>query len=347
MEKDNPQELTERKERILRAVIVEYVSEVEPIASDHLASKYDLGGKAATIRSELAEMAELGYLDQPHSSAGRIPSDRGYRYYVDRLMTPVPATTEEQKQIRAIKDEDETLKELLIEATRILSRLTSQFTAAATIKDHSLTVRHAVVTAMGPDRLLLVFVLSNGHVENHIVEAPLGMTLELIGQINDILLATLQTKTLVQLSKCRFAATGNPLADGLLAEVGSVLRGAAKDLTRGQFITDGEEYILAQPEFHRSRELMDLVLRSLDDAELLRSAIVGQGSMEDKVTIGRENERAELHPLSIARRVFYVGSQEAGAIAIIGPTRLDYQRGLNLLDFTAKAVSDTLTKLYS
>jgi heat-inducible transcriptional repressor len=344
MEKDG--ELTERKARILRAVVLEYVIGAEPIPSDLLVSKYDLGAKSATIRSELADITELGLLEQPHTSAGRIPSDLGYRYYVDRLMVREAASAEDRQQVQSVQSDEDTLKELLTETTKALARLTTLFAAAATIKDNHVPVRHVVVTALGPERAMLVLVLGNGHVENRIITLPAGTSLDSLGKANEALMASLPGKTLGQLARHRVPSTGQPEVDRILAEACGIVRSAAKDLTRGHFITDGEEFILAQPEFRRNQELMEALVRHIDNEDLLRAAVVDQPRNEDGVTIGRENEREELAPLAISRRVFFVGDQEAGALAIIGPTRQDYNRGLSLLDYTAQAVSKTLTKLF-
>lgn len=348
MRSDNPGgELSARKAQILRAVILEYVEAAEPVASDLLASKYELGVKSATIRHELAEIADLGYLEQPHTSAGRIPSDVGYRFYVDHLMDPRTATTEEKTQVRSAQHDDETLREILVETTKVLSRLTNLFAAAATVKDSMVPVKHVVVTALGPERGMLVMVFGNGHVENKILELPLGISLDQLGRVNDLLAAALVGKPLGSLTKAKPAPDGAPMVDALLTEAYSVIRSAAKELTRGQFVTDGEEYILSQPEFQRDRLALEQLIRSLENEEALRTAVVGQASAEDGVTIGRENASPDMQSLAISRRVFMVGGSEAGAIAVIGPTRQHYDKGLSILEFTAKAISETLTKIYS
>jgi heat-inducible transcriptional repressor len=348
MRSDGPGgDLTSRKAQILRAVILEYVDAAEPVASDLLAAKYELGVKSATIRHELAEITDLGFLEQPHTSAGRIPSDIGYRFYVDHLMEPRPTTPDEKSQVKSAQDDDETLKEILVETTKVLSRLTNLFAAAATVRDSAVPVKHVVVTALGPEKGMLVMVLGNGHVENKIVELPFGITLDQLGRVNEVLAASLVSKPLGSLAKAKPAMDGAPLVDSLLTEVYSVIRAAARDLTKGQFVTDGEEYILSQPEFQRDRAALEQLIRSLENEETLRSAVVGQQVAEDGVTIGRENQSPELQSLAISRRVFMVGGNEAGAIAVIGPTRQHYDRGLSILEFTAKAISETLTKIYS
>jgi len=340
-------DLSARKAQILRAVIIEYVRGAEPIASDLIAHKYELGVRSATVRAEMADITDLGFLEQPHTSAGRIPSDIGYRYYVDNLLTHQDATDDDKRKVRTAQEEEETLKELLVETTKVLSRMTSLCAAAATIKDSTVPVKHGILTVVGPGKGLIVLVLGNGHVENRLVELPLSATIEHVGQVNEAISTTLVGMQLGALSKVRFLGSGNPGLDLILSEVSEVLRSVGKDLTKGHFITEGEEYILAKPEFIRDHSLLESVVRSLEDQETLRSAIVGTPPIEEGTTIGREHGKDDLRPLAISRRIFFVGGSEAGALAIIGPTRMDYDRGLSLLDHTAKAVTQTLTKLFT
>src|SRR5687768_17230261 len=171
-------DLDPRKQTLLRAIIFEYVTGFEPVASEMLVSKYDLGIKSATVRNEMAEMSELGYLEQPHTSAGRIPSDQGYRYYVDRLIIQREPELAAKQKLKGAAEEGDALQELLRDTTRVLSRLTHSLSAAAIVRDSSLVVRNTIITAMGPQQALLVVVLSNGHVENRMIEIPPGLTLQ-------------------------------------------------------------------------------------------------------------------------------------------------------------------------
>lgn len=332
-------DLTPRKEQILRAVIVEYITAAEPVASELIAQKYELGVRSATVRSELAEITDLGLLEQPHTSAGRIPSDRGYRYYVDRLIVETPVGAESQDKLQEATEED-TLRQMLRGTTRTLSRLTHLLSAAATVRDTRIRVRNGILTALGPQKGLIVLVLENGHVENRMVDCPAGLTLQHIGQVNEILSKLLENSTVGQLAKVKPPTVDDTVLAKILKSVFAALRATARDITRGQLITEGEEYILSQPEFQRSAGGLSALLASIEDDEAMHAAVIGDG-----VTIGRENPIEKMQGLSILRKTFYVGSEEAGTIAIVGPTRLQYDRAISLLDFTAHAVSETLTKL--
>jgi heat-inducible transcriptional repressor len=336
--------LSDRKERILKAIILEYIQSAEPIASDVVVKGYDLGVKAATVRSEMADITDQGLLDQPHTSAGRIPSDSGYRYYVDRLLEPPLLDRREKKAIQTKVDEEDTLQSLLEGVVRILARTTHLASAAATLRDAEVLVHKAVVTALGPGNALLVLMLRNGAIENRVVACPPELTLEELGRLNDILELTVEGRSLASLVRYRGPAEPNPRIAALLESAGAELRSTAKDLTRGRLIVDGEEYVVTQPEFQRNPGLGQAVLQALEDEEALREAIVD--GLPVPAVIGRENSREPFQALTIIRSSFHIGGEEAGAVAVIGPTRLNYARGFRLVSFVAESVSQSLGRVF-
>ncbi|MCX7800476.1 MAG: hypothetical protein N2109_09065, partial [Fimbriimonadales bacterium] len=259
-----------RKRSILRAVVVEYVAGAEPVGSELIVRKHSLGVKSATVRYELAEMAEMGYLEQPHTSAGRIPSDLGYRYYVDYLIEKPTLAPEAKQEVASSVEEGEVLSILVREATRALSRLTQLLAAATILRDGRITVRNAVLSALGPDKALLVLVFNNGHVENRLLDCPPGITLTDIGVANEILNRHLPGKTVRSLARGRAPVEAGPPTQASLVEATwSVIRSVARDILRGQIHLEGEEYILAQPEARRDAEFVRRALKALDDTAAL------------------------------------------------------------------------------
>ncbi|MES1228286.1 MAG: hypothetical protein ABUL72_06405, partial [Armatimonadota bacterium] len=234
-------ELSPRKAQILKAVIVEHVSTAEPVASDVIAAKYELGVRSATIRSEMAEITDMGLLEQPHTSAGRVPSDTGYRHYVDTLAVRPSVRPDEKEKIVKATREEEALKEMVGETTKMLSRLTRSLSAALTVRDGGLTVMHVALTALGPERGLLVLVLQNGHVENRLVDLPKRMTLDDLGQANEALASLLVGKKLSELARMKATPIASPVEKTVRGAV-TVTQGIAKELMRGHLITEGEEY---------------------------------------------------------------------------------------------------------
>jgi len=339
-------ELEERKRQILRAMILEYVAAAEPVGSELLASKYGFGVRSATIRNELADLVEQGYLEQPHKSAGRIPSDLGYRYYVDELGEWVNLGAKTRNVVKTATDEREALKELLTDTARVLSQLTQLMSAASIVPDGQLKVRHAVITALGPERLLFVLVLNNGHVINRLVESSQNLTLTEIGRANAVLAKCVEGTSLDALARMKVPTTGeSPALDRLITSVIQLASLAAREVDRHELIVEGEEFLLNQPEIRRNIDLFNHLYKTLETRAGVKELFEFAGDEQQSITIGREHGAETLAPFAILRQRFFAGENEAGMIAVIGPTRMNYDASRSLLDFTAKAISDTLTKL--
>jgi len=339
-------DLAPRKQTILQAIVIEYVTAAEPVGSEQIVQKYELGVKAATVRNEMAEMAELGFLEQPHTSAGRVPSDLGYRYYVDKLLSIRDIEPSSRSKVLSATEEGEVLQKLLHDTARALSRITQLLSVATTIRDHSVTVKHVVLSALGPAQALLVVILSNGHLENRMIECQSGLTLEDIGRLNEMMVGAMVGKTLKVLAKSRpSTATGNPAVDKMMSTINSSVRSIARELTRGTLITEGEEFMFAQPEFQRDFSVLNDLLTELVESDILYDSVAPNDPART-VTIGKENRHERMHRFSVVRHSYYVGDQEAGAIALIGPTRMRYERSIPIVDFTARALSESLTRFF-
>jgi heat-inducible transcriptional repressor len=337
------QDLDPRKQRLLRAIVFEYVTSGEPVASDMLVQKYDLGVKSATVRNELAEMSELGYLEQPHTSAGRIPSDSGYRFYVDKLIVEKVIGENHQRALKDPTEDTEALQDLLRDTIKVLSRATNQLGVATTTKDSNITIRTALVSAIGPTQAILVVALNNGHIENRLLECPKNLTLEDLGATNEALTIQVVGKDLKSLARSKPLAAENPVREKLLSLVWTQLRTIAKQLTRGKLITEGEEFLFSKPEFQRDAGALSELFRQLDETDVLYDAVSPKA---DVVTIGKENRSEQLHRFSVVRKGYYIGSNEVGVVAIVGPTRMDYDGSIPLVNFTADALSRSLTRFF-
>jgi heat-inducible transcriptional repressor len=340
-------DLDARKRSILHAVIVEYLAGAEPVGSELLVQKYPLGVKAATVRNELAEMSDLGYLEQPHTSAGRIPSDLGYRYFVDRLIPLPPVDPASKQRVRSASEDGDALQILLRDTARILSQMTQLLSIATTLRDSEVVVRNAVVSALGPKQVLLVLVLSNGQVENRMLECPNGITLEDVGRTNDLLSQLMGGKTLRSLVRAKAPpVSGSAASDRMMSLIWSNIRAMARELTRGITVTEGEEFMLAQPEFQRDVHSLRDLLEALTQGDALYEEMQQPADPPHNVTIGREHRTEILHHFSVVRHSFFVGEQEAGVIAIIGPKRMHYERSIPLVNYTARALSQSLTRFF-
>lgn len=331
--------LSGRKRTILGAVIIEYVSSVEPVASETILQNFSLGVSSATVRNEFAELSELGYLQKPHTSAGRIPSDQGYRFFVDHMMNVEKPGVEEMRHVRRVTEHGDVLQNVLRESVRFLSRSTQLLSGATIAGRTQVKVRHGVVSALGPDRALLVLVLDNGHVENRLIELPIGVTLEQVGAANELVLSEVVGLTLKSLQTLRVA---NP--DRLIQALVGTLKTVAKELSKGVVVTAGEELLLNQPELKRNELIFPQLIAALEEDDVLMRSL---SHTPTEVTIGAENEDERLRAFSVIRSSFSIGEEPVGSVAVIGPTRLNYSRNLGYVEFIAKAVSDMLTRMSS
>jgi len=340
--------LDKRKELILRAVVFEYVHAVEPVGSQVLTERHDLGVKPATVRNELAEMADLGYLDQPHTSAGRIPSDLGYRYFVDHFVTPRPPEPEVKARIKDVTESEQVLQDLLQGTTQLLSRISRLMTAGQALRNADLTVRSVMITAMSAESGLLVVVLTNGQVENRVIKMPNTTTLADIGRVNEIIGSAYTNIELSKVGKVRLETDDlPPVVQSLLGSVHTGLKNVSKALTKSKMILEGKEYLYAQPEFQKNGAPVESLLQAIDQAEegLGGAKLPQPTGPSTTALIGYENAEEVFRQFTILHAPFRVGDQEAGSLAIIGPTRLDYETTIPLLEYAAKALSQTLTQI--
>ncbi len=337
--------LSERQEKILHAVIVEYVDTGEPVPSALIVERYPLGVGPATVRKELSELAERGYVEQPHISAGRIPSDVGYRYYVERLARP-QAVPKARAHIRHLAETESDVDELFSATCRFLASLTHALSLAATINQPETSVKHISLSALGPKKLLLTVVLSTSVVENRLIDAS-DFTLEDVATVTALLKQHAETQKLRHLARRPVPALpyARPSVQALFAKVWKTLRSLARTLTAGKILSEGTSYLIAQPEFQKDIHALAEVLSALEDAEIARGAIEQPAERTPAVSIGRENEPTPLKRLAIIAGKVTVKGEEAGIIAIVGPTRLKYEFAIPLVQETSQALSDVLTQL--
>lgn len=343
--------LEERKQRILRAVVRDYVETAEPIGSEALAERYDFGVKSATLRNEMAEMAEQGYLQQPHTSAGRIPSDKGYRYYVDWLITPRSPSTGQRQQMRTRLDRARREVESVLQQTcRMLSALTSYVSMATPPSLDEDVVRQVHLAVLDRERLLVVLALGTGRVEHAVVSAGVDLMGVDLGRVEHLVGAAVQGRTVA-------LASGDAVVDpveGLSPDAQTVYRAVMHTVSDalarysteepGEVVVEGTAAVLRQPEFEHAEMIRELVA-FLEERRRLFSLLRDVYNKETQVVIGTEHcdHRMQMCSLVLAR--YTVLGRYAGTIGVLGPTRMDYDRTVPAVRFMARSVSEVLTKL--
>jgi heat-inducible transcriptional repressor len=340
-----------RKQRILNAVVQDYVLTAEPVGSHLLVERYELGVKSATVRNELAELSERGFLRQPHTSAGRVPSDLGYRFYVNRLMVLSPLARLERLQIQqALRSAESELDAILRKTCQLLTQLT-QLPAVATSPEapDETYLRQVFLSSAAADKALLVFLFSTGRTEHRLLaEAPLSATdaLTLANALTDRfcdkpLTELRRTVRETEVAPSELVGLGR-LWQRLVRELVLVIQSVAENVP---VIVEGSQSVLAQPEFRDVECLSQFFVMLQERAAMLELLRMEAAEKDVEVRIGKELGRPELQSFAVVSSPYFVGTRERGSIGVIGPTRMDYGVAVTHVRFLAQALSGLLTSL--
>jgi heat-inducible transcriptional repressor len=340
--------LDERKQKILGAVVRDYVETIRPVGSEELATRHAWGVKSATIRNELAELSELGYLRQPHTSAGRIPSDLGYRFYVDHLM--VARDIDEAKVSRSFNDNRTLEMERLLRQTcAMLTRMTSYTAVATPPRPADTLITQVFITTIGDNHLLLAVVLSTGQVENRLFAEMSEISASDLVMLGNALNAAFSGKSLDSISVStkmvapeEFNSRQRKRYDAFAHTVLLMIQHNTEEET---VYLEGATEILRQPEFRdvtKLESLFETLQRRTLLFQTLSRALFGS---DVTIVIGEENYIPAMQECSVVTASYYIGTQERGTIGVVGPTRMDYDRAVPAVNFFARSLSQTLTRL--
>jgi len=341
--------LDERKRRILHSIIDDYIDTAEPIGSRTVARKYEIGLSSATIRNEMADLEEMGYLAQPHTSAGRIPSDKGYRLYVNELMNKYEMQPGEVETIKeALQLRINVLGDIIKHASNVLSRIT-KYTSIAAVKPQStkITIRAVQVVPVESGKALVLVVTSTGVVRNGIVRIPESMTPDILIKISVILNNKLTGLSQEQIVNSIISDIEKET--GILFEVVTSLVNSIKNclaqIDNPELFMDGATNFLNFPEFKdiaKAKELLSL----MDAKDIIAKLLHGTGENGDiKVLIGSENDLDEIKECSLVVATYNMSDTVLGSIGIIGPTRMEYSRVISSLNYIRKLLNRELLNL--
>jgi heat-inducible transcriptional repressor len=337
--------LDRRKQSLLQTIVMTYVQRAEPVGSHFLASQEPLGVRSATIRNELAEMTELGYLRQPHTSAGRIPSDLGYRYYVDHLLRWDRLPAAEARAIRGAQRISEgDLEQLLTQTCRVLSSLTRYTSVASPPTSAEPVIRQVHLVQVAPKQVLAVVVLDNGQVVHRFSEVSSPLSPAAVTQLGNILDMYLRDRSVGQVPQ-----TPPPVDEA--REYDDVLRALLAVIGRGvvqedsDLYVDGASRILEQPEFREANRVEPLI-RFLEGRrtayEILRRLLEQR---DLTVSIGHENPHEAMHEVSLVAARYGAGSGRVGWVALVGPTRMHYDQAVPAVQYAARVLTETLSRI--
>ena len=333
--------LDDRKLAVLRAIVQDYVSTMEPVGSKSLVDRHHLDVSPATIRNDMAVLEEQGYIAQPHTSAGRIPTDKGYRLFVDRLSGVKPLSGAERRAIETFLAGAYDLDDVVTRTVRLLAQLTRQ---VAVVQYPSLTrssIRHVELVPLAAKRVLLVLITDTGRVQQRMVELPAPIGEDAVTQLRAVLNACLDGRMLTEVASVvadlpeRVQPNERPNA----AAVFSVVLESLVERNEEKVVVGGASN-LTPADFSQG---LHEVLESLEEQVVLMR-LLGESVDQSAVTvrIGAENPVAGLRSTSLVVAGYGSGDQEVARLGVLGPTRMDYPTAMGAVRAVARYVGQIL-----
>ncbi|PZR58473.1 MAG: heat-inducible transcription repressor HrcA [Candidatus Meridianibacter frigidus] len=335
-------ELDGRKAYILATIVYEYIATAEPVGSNTLTHKYNLGVSSATIRNDMAELEAGGYLVQPHTSAGRIPSDSGYRMYVDQLMQPEQLAAPERNKIRdELKAASDELGELIESTARLLGRLSNNLAFAVAPAAESQSFRHIQLIWLTSLTGVAVVMTSMGAASQSFFELKTEITPDDLSRFSSVLNARVSGKLLREITDEEISSASKEV--GLGEDVRAAVLGALKVARASESPTisaSGAQNLLDQPEFQdlsKLRSILQMVEEQKTLYDLVADSMVGE---QARVKIGHELGSEDINECSIVTVPYRFGEHAHGMLAILGPRRMPYGRLIALANGTAQSLGD-------
>jgi heat-inducible transcriptional repressor len=337
-------ELDKRKAFVLATVVYEYIATAEPVGSNTLTQKYNLGVSSATIRNEMAELEAGGYLIQPHTSAGRIPSDAGYRTYVDELMAPETLPAEEQRRIKdEFRQASRELDEVIDHTTRMLGQLAKNLAFVLAPVREGQSFRHVQLIWLSSRTGLAVIVTSLGVGSQNLFEFAEHVTADDLTRLSNRLNSTLGGLLMrdVTFDLVAVAVREAGLDDELAQAVDHAFRVAA-NAAEPAVLSSGAQHLLDQPEFQDLRKLR-AILRIVEEQKSLYDLVAdSMHATGTTVKIGHELGSDEITECSLVAVPYKMREGAVGVLAILGPRRMPYGRMMALASGTAESLNDYL-----
>ena len=340
-------ELNERKRKILRTIIDDYISSAMPVGSKTIAEQLGMRISSATIRNEMSELEKLGYLEQPHTSAGRIPSDKAYRMYVDQLLEIASLSAEDAEFIKGYYDERMHETQGILEgAAKAISNATDYVSLIMPPQLKSVAIKHIQLVPVSERAALAVVVTDAGIIKDTPVILESNVT---PAQLEDA------SHLLNKIFAGRQISEGNVLR---INDIYNEIQGQREIFTQiTDFLTSrlnpghreiligGAAKLLAHPEYATDLDATRNMLQLLDSKEQLKDILLEQPDMEIRVRIGAENHNANMHDCSVVTATYRLGGRVMGRLGVIGPVRMNYGRVLQVMKYMSASLSEVLSSV--
>lgn len=338
--------LSERKERILASIVEYYIATGEPVGSKTLLEHSDLAVSSATVRNEMAELAALGYIEQPHTSAGRVPSQLGYRYYVDNLMSQYELPLQEKRLIESrILGASGEPQQILEQAGQVLAEITNCAVVSTTPCDEHAVIRRVELVPLGTRTAMMIMLSSSGILKSKVCRTDCELSMDIIEIFYNVVSQNFIGKSAEEVTIAMIQTLALSLGSKSLAmsPLLVTLSDLAQMTEQTQLLLEGQSNLLNYTDYSNAYEIMEF-LRQSDPLTTLFSSKKNTGS--PSILIGKENQFRELQDSSMIFSKYNVSGKESGTLGIIGPTRIDYARLIPSLKYLTEIVgnimSDTL-----
>lgn len=339
--------LSERQKMILTAIVDDYVRSAEPVGSRSISKRGDVHFSPATIRNEMSDLEELGFLEQPHTSAGRIPSNKGYRYYVDHLLRHGTLSASELAMLKSFFAEKlQEVEQVIQQVASVLSSMTNYTSIVLGPELFNTTLKHLQVVPLNEQSAVAIIVTSSGHVENKMFEIPPNVSIHEVEKFVAILNAKLVNVPLLHFKSKLYDEISDELRRHVAGyeELVNVFENVVRDDSQSRIFLSGTTNMLTQPEFKdvaKVKSILDL----LDETPTLVKMIssVPEGI---QVRIGTENAVEAMNSCSLITATYSLDGKMLGTIGILGPTRMEYGKVIHLLDHLTKDLAVRLERWY-
>lgn len=338
--------LSDRQRLILNAIVDNYIHSAEPVGSRTLSKREEVGFSSATIRNEMADLEELGYLEQPHTSAGRVPSTKGYRFYVDNLLQPKTVNQIEVGNLKSIFADRIFHFEQTIEHTAsILSQMTNYTSIALGPEIFEHRLKHIQIVPLSESQAVAIIVTHTGRVENKVFNLPADISSSEMEKLVNILNSKLQDAPLWQLRQRLYDVVAQEMRrhveqyEEMLHMIEQTFTNEAVD----RVFLRGATKIMNQPEFRDVEKVKD-ILELLEQNDQLVNLFHDSEGLT--IRIGQENAADAMKNCSIITTSYYLEGKPVGAIGILGPTRMEYGKVISVLNYLAHGLSQVLTNQF-
>lgn len=338
--------LDERAEKILMAVVESYIQRFDPVGSRHIAKKYGFDLSSATIRNVMADLEDLGYLLQPHTSAGRIPTDKGFRYYVNYILSNEPRINHAflRELTKKLEDIRDNIDLLLDRTAKSLAAITNYISVASHPFEADKVIRKIEIKKLSGGQLLFIYETSEGFLRKRILDVNIPLSQSELNEAARYINSRFSGYSIKEIRRLIFneMSRDKQIADALIAKAIRLCREAL--LSEDIVFIYGFSHVFELPDFFNIKKIKELV-KAIEDKHLLLNLLneVIYKSDMMKVIIGSENQIKEMHDFSIVASTYYEKERPAGAICLIGPKRMDYAKAISVV----RTVSDFITDLLS